>query len=291
MQQSPIPLIYIGGYGRSGSSVLDRLVAERVGGLSGGELCNLFAWADDDQPCSCGALVTACSLWGPVLSAVSLETGSSFGELRAMNDAAEFHDRDLVTWRAVWELVFRQLAAAGVRVIIDSSKSARGRHRLDHLNELGAVDVRLFVHLYRRLPAVMHSRRRGNNVRMERGEPSGSPAVASLRAAVGWWRANRAARRFATGPVPYFPLDYDRLVIDPDEACVAIAKQSLGHTDTVPAAALSHTIAGNRLLRQNWDGSVRADESWRTELPTVLRSLASGVEWSAARLGVVPRGD
>ena len=63
MTLKPI-VIYIAGYGRSGSTVLDILLGNHPKIASGGELWQLpFLWQVRDIRCTCGKAFTECALW------------------------------------------------------------------------------------------------------------------------------------------------------------------------------------------------------------------------------------
>ena len=62
-------IVYIAGYGRSGSTLLERILATHhsIEGL--GETSSIFrSLSQEDAYCSCGDLVLQCPVWGPTLS-------------------------------------------------------------------------------------------------------------------------------------------------------------------------------------------------------------------------------
>ena len=137
--------------------------------------------------------------------------------------------------------------------------------------------------------AVVFSRRRGNNRLLEEGAQSGNQTVASARAVVGWWRANRTAARRAAGWVPRsVSLSYESVVANPERACGDVMTIGFGSTQPSGEAILEHAVAGNRMLRGAWDGLIRPDVAWMVGLPRRWRILAAGVEFVARRAGVVP---
>ena len=70
-------LIYVGGYGRSGSTVLERLLTRHSTVIGCGEVVRL-SWANYDpgMKCTCGALPKDCAIWGRFL-----DTGLSHPQL------------------------------------------------------------------------------------------------------------------------------------------------------------------------------------------------------------------
>ncbi len=284
-------VVYVGGYGRSGSSVLDSLLADRLGALGGGELCNLFSWAADGRDCSCGLPVTRCPVWAPVVERVCAETGRSLGELVPVLDDAERRHGNAQVWTAAWSTVFESLAEAGTTVIVDSSKTAGGRRRAVLLAELAGTRVALFVHLHRSLPAVLRSRQRGGNLALEDGSRAGGGARGAARALVGWVTANRSACRQGTSAERAVSLDYDTFAADPEAALARIEAvlRELGAPLDTTRSPGRHAIAGNRVLRSGWDGSVTVDAAWRDELGPAWRVLGQVVQAATAAAGWLPR--
>lgn len=272
----PLRVIYLGGYGRSGSTLLDQLLAHALMALGAGELCQLFAWAELSRECSCGRPVLECTYWGPVVRKTLVETGRSLGELRAITDLAEIRGKMVDEWQQIWTIAFAAMRSQGTTVIIDSSKTAGGRRRASLLQRLPNVEVPLFVILERSLPGVIHSRRRGNNITLEWGDHSAArptagirlwrPIPVGLRATIGWIRANNLALSEAKRAVRYMRISYEELTADAVGTIAAISGAA-GVSGAVPAIDRTHAIAGNRMLRAGWSGKIAPDYSWRRELP------------------------
>lgn len=84
----PATVIYIAGYGRSGSTLLERVLAAHPGIEGLGEVEHLCR-ADDLHAvnCGCGEPIDSCELWGPVVEALASEF--DFGRVRGLQDAAD----------------------------------------------------------------------------------------------------------------------------------------------------------------------------------------------------------
>ena len=62
-----VPVLFIAGFGRSGSTLLDRLLGSTPGVHSGGELAAIWTHGlVDDRLCSCGAPFSGCPFWRAV---------------------------------------------------------------------------------------------------------------------------------------------------------------------------------------------------------------------------------
>ena len=61
---APVRVLFIGGWGRSGSTLVERLLAEMPDVVGAGEVTHLWRRAlADNQPCACGAPFDACPFW------------------------------------------------------------------------------------------------------------------------------------------------------------------------------------------------------------------------------------
>jgi hypothetical protein len=287
---APVRVVYIGGYGRSGSSLLDALLAERLDALSAGELGLLFNWAARGKPCSCGESVTACELWGPTLRSVTSWSGLGLAELAEISTAGEFGQaRRRSDWQAIWSRVFEHLRDHhGVELVVDSSKTAGGRVRHELLDTLPTAQLELFVHLHRSAHAAAYSARRGNNFALEDGSVVRGSALEVVRALLGWLRANTSATRFRKGVrEAAVVLAYEDFVLDPEGHLNELVS-SVRPASATLSAGREHAIAGNRIRRQGWGGQVRVDDEWRVGLPAGWAGLASVIEWAAHLARVVP---
>lgn len=270
-------IVYIGGYGRSGTTMLDRALALVPGTIGLGECAHLLrAFAGGAvASCSCGEPVARCPLWGEVWNAavpVVERNGGAEALVRsfaAVEGPARFA-RDppaetLRTYRAVWEAIFAALdtLTPGGAVLIDSSKSSRltAARPVALADDLG-LDVR-FVHLVRDGRGVLWSVRRGGNRALEGGN---ARPGAGLRAIGGYtvahWFASRVARRLSPGACTR--VSYETLCTAPDEELAQLADR-LGlewptdwRTRREPAP---HRFAGNR-NRLESHLVVRADDGW-----------------------------
>src|SRR5690606_26342504 len=72
----PIRVVFIGGYGRSGSTLLDRMLSQCPGFLSTGELRHPWERSlTENQLCGCGEPFRECAVWQRVLQAAYGEGG------------------------------------------------------------------------------------------------------------------------------------------------------------------------------------------------------------------------
>lgn len=264
MSGSPPVVVYIGGYSRSGSTLLDLILSRALGAFGGGELCRLPAdWSV--RRCSCGQRYPDCAFWGGLTlvaeddrrrAARRVEGGRLARGLRR----AGRRDREL--HRDTIRRVFGHAAAmSGCDVVIDSSKTARAAVGRARALAGAGLDVR-YVHLVRSPYGVADSYERiGSNIAFEHGLEQ--PRGRVLRATVGWALANRAAERDRrAAPWPTSVVAYEDLVRDPGPVARRVIRE-LGFTAPASTPAVEfedpggHAVAGNRMRRE--DGVVRVE--------------------------------
>jgi hypothetical protein len=145
---------YIGGSGRSGSTILDMMLGANASAFSTGQLAELRSWIDTHGYCTCGRVIDECPFWSQVLTSdevsvlptlnVAGRAHKITGTLRAITlgtTPAEAREAD-----AAWSLFARIAASTGKRVVIDSSKAALRLAQL--MNSADGTRVRL-IHLVR----------------------------------------------------------------------------------------------------------------------------------------------
>ncbi len=294
MSERPV-VVYVAGSGRSGSTLLERLLARVDGVVEVGELVDLFRRvAPADERCGCGEPFSRCGFWtdvgerafggwDPALVAdtraltarlarqrhvPALLTAGVLADRRARADLRTYGDRYARLYRAV-------LDVSGARVVVDASKWAA---QALAVSRSGAVDLRL-LHLVRDARGVAFSWAKAG---VERPHAAGSVMVmASSRSAgtAARWTALQgqiglSRNRFGAST----RVRYEDLVADPHGTC-GRALHELG-LDRVPAALAAlvpdadgrvdlpagHGLSGNPSRFRTGPQALRADEQWRRDL-------------------------
>jgi hypothetical protein len=251
-------LVYIGGYGHSGSTLLEYLLAASPKVVACGEVASVLRERGRKGKCTCGRQVTLCPVWGSLLASTETLDGMT-------------HER-----------LARALVAqdgGAHALLVDSSKtawrSAAVPFRL--ASELGQ-DFRL-VHLVRdpravSWSAVKKSGRRGTRPLMP---------LRSASAALGWWIANLACERFGRlYPDRYLRLRYEDLACSPAGAMrdlfAKLVPQSEWPAEGIGANDNRHQLYGNRMRSASLSlAEVKEDTGWRRDMPDVYRSLVSAL--------------
>lgn len=272
--------IYIAGYGRSGSTLLEMLLAERLNGICLGEVCGLFDRERNGEGvvCSCGSVVgSGCDCWDSVCRDVSQDFELPQTDLhRYLLEAEKIKpkkNRDVAQkYEAIWKNIFGRILEER-HLYIDSSKTARGNTRLEYLDNILGKDL-LVIHLVRNPGAVMFSRKRGKNTPGKLEKP---PAFVRLRTVYGWWKANKYVREVKSGLVNgVVSVRYEDLVKDPESVVQNISKYC-GEKVFKDGYPKDHAIAGNR-TRKRGVSVIREDDEWKSGLgyldKLLLKSLA-----------------
>jgi hypothetical protein len=248
-------VVYIGGYGHSGSTLLEYLMAGSPSVLACGEVVSCLrkrAANESEKRCSCGRTASSCPVWG-FLYASDRSLPVTHSELL----------HELV------ENVDGQHAA-----IVDSSKTAwRSLSAPFRLRRKFGSEFTL-VHLTREPTAVSWSVLKQKDRRANRcGRRLRHPMLRCGWVVLGWGLANLSCELF--GMIyrkQYLRLRYEDLARSPAEALATLFAKLLPHVrweaDEAGATDNRHQLQGNRIrFREIAIEDVKEDLSWRAEMP------------------------
>jgi hypothetical protein len=307
-------VLFVGGLGRSGSTLLELLLAQSPDVCAVGEVVHLWERAlGADERCGCGERFTACPFWRQVGEhAFGGWSTVDRDEVLALKDRvdrtrhiprlakASLAPAELADVRRYADLYTRIYRAAsevtGARVVVDSSKHASLAFALRWAEGL---DLRV-LHLVRDSRAVAYSWgkqvRRPEVVDGEDFMPTFSPFEVSK-----LWTAQNAAFHLLASRASVLRLRYEDFTADPagtvrrlrefaglpdDPASLRIltgddsrsARPAPGG-DLEPSPPASpvrvHSVAGNPLRFSGGPLQVRRDEAWRSRLPRRSRAVVS----------------
>ena len=297
-----VRLLYVGGTGRSGSTLLERMLAVNPECFAAGEL--RYIWERgfrDNLLCSCGEPFRQCEFWQAVES-------EGFGRLegaqleRILNAVESIRRFRFVPWLAMRrprsklaELVFpdveealvklyRAIAAvSGCSVIVDSSKDGPYAFVLD---AIPALNMSL-VHLVRDSRAVAYSWRR-RKLRPEITDtPTFMPQFPAGRTAYEWVLYNLAFEFFGLRRQSYMRVRYEDLVVDPASILSrvsafagfdpALPQQKRTGDASVPPPSLNHSVSGNPIRFVEEPLRIRPDVEWREAMPVGSRALVTAI--------------
>lgn len=257
-------ILYIAGYGRCGSTILDIILSGHPEITGVGEVTFLLEdWADSGRHCSCGIAYQNCDFWKglfsnqtplPQMTKLTRKIEKRSFVLRLLLGIISREDRQV--YHAYQEKVLAHIVSqTGSSIVVDSSKSARDAlGRFVALSKLAGQDVYV-LHLVRDGFAVMESQIvTGDNWALE-GQTTSYRWLA-LRTAFGWVITNVWVPLLGRllGPNRYMLLRYEDFIENP-----AVALQAIGQFCGFDAGVLierinhddyfnvGHMVGGNRV--------------------------------------------
>lgn len=285
-------VVYVTGLGRSGSTLLDRLLARLPGVTAHGELASVWTRGlARNAHCACGARFFDCPFWREVgreafgdWSLIDLDEVErdrlAVDRLRHLpalvRTASDLPPAPLLRRRDLLTRLYDALAGvAGAEVVVDSSKWLSTALLLARAPML---DVR-FVHLVRDPRGVACSwETRVDRPDATAGESAQLHQYDSVRVAARYLAYNAL---IAATPLlrPRALLRYEDLVASPSEALERVGRLAgLDRIDTsflgdgTVEVSAGHTLGGNPIRLATGPVTLRLDERWRTSLPAARRA-------------------
>ena len=289
-------VLYLGGLGRSGTTLVERLLGELPSVRALGEVVHL--WQRDilnDERCGCGARFSACTFWRRVGErAFGGWTNVDVARIHALRAAVERTRHiprlvaaqqappDVREYAGFYARVYAAAAdVAGARVVVDSSKHSALAHVLRWADD---VDLRV-VHVVRDARGVAYSWTKT----VTRPETDGAAEMTRYspgRSALLWNAHNAAFGLLARRGVPVRRIRYEQFLADPRTALrelatyadIPIANGDLrflgdGHADL----SVGHSAAGNPMRFTVGRLPLRRDDAWVRALPSGQRRLVGAV--------------
>jgi Sulfotransferase family len=311
MTAEPQKVLYIGGFGRSGSTLVERILGQLPGFCSSGEV--VFIWQRgliDGQLCGCGVPVPECEFWSRVGK-------TAFGgwdqidahEMLALQKRVDRNryipsmvapklrpaaQADLDRYTDVLSKLYRAIGeVAGARVVIDASKHASTAFLL---RRVPGIDLRV-VHLVRDSRGVAYSWTKEVKKPEVTGDDAFMPQYSPSSSGRQWVAYNLMfdalglldARGFGGTPrKASMLLRYEALMAEPRQGLERI----LAHVDEPVTAGsfdflgdgwvdlgCDHTVAGNPMRFHQGRLDLRLDQAWTTKLPERDRKVVTAITW------------
>ena len=294
--QPPVRVLYILGSGRSGTTLLSRVLGQVEGVFSAGEARQIWhrSFANCRQ-CGCGSLFRECPVWSQVFQ-------QAFGGFDKVTDEVLFRlrrspvgtralgmlympgrralfERELSHYSHTLEALYQSIAdVTGDRLIVDSSKYPTYSYLL---NLVPTIDISI-VHLVRDPRAVVHSWRR------VKASPEESLTSMSAWYAAGMWHTwNRAGERiWRDSDVAYLRLRYEDFVSHPRRLTQKILEFAEHRADSLPFRnehevylEQDHSAAGNPDRFSHGVVEIKDEERWREQLAPFDRWVTERITW------------
>lgn len=284
-----ITVLYLGGLGRSGSTLLERAVGQLDGVANVGELVHLWERGlRDDELCGCGERFHACPFWTSVGERAfggwqSFDPDAAV-RLRYQVDRNRYAPLLLAPWlsagfQARHRTYARRLAklyraiadVSGTDTIIDSSKHASYALLL---RDVPGIDLRV-LHVVRDSPAVAHSWSKQVLRPEVVSRDDWMPVYGPIKSATYWDIQNGMFEVIRKVGVTTALLRYEDFVAAPKDALLGVLRL-LGRDDDPSLLSFldgdsidlhpTHTVAGNPMRFVSGRVDVRADDRWRAEM-------------------------
>jgi hypothetical protein len=313
-----VSVIYIGGDGRSGSTLLDLMLDQIPGFVAVGELN--YVWERGlrkNEPCGCGARFRECSFWEQVgLEAFGGWEKVDLPELLRLEQSVTRLRRwpvlmaspllprvhkEAVTYAGHMERLYLAIArVSGARCVVDSSK-----------NPCVALLLRLMpsvrsriVHMVRdsRGVAFSWSRRVLRAEALAGSKDSYMPTFTSWESGLVWTVKNLQHDLMKARGIPHLFLRYESLVADPRSQ----VERLLSYYGVEPLPDVSylddgrldfgsnHTVSGNPLRFKRGPVPLRLDDEWRHAMGRANRLRVVLLTWplllAYGYLGRAPAG-
>jgi hypothetical protein len=297
-----VPVLFIGGLGRSGSTLVDRVLGQTPGVCSVGEL--VFLWERGllaNERCGCGEPFDGCPFW----KEVGLRAFGGWDRI----DASAVHARQrrvdrtryvpllLAPWlspgfgrrmTAYAEALRRVYAAvatvSGAALVVDSSKHASTAALV---RATPGIDARI-AHLVRDPRGVAWSwSKLVDRPDVTTGGASMMARLGSARVAARWQTSNALLALVRTrGAV----LRYEDFVDRPEHATrrlLALGGIEAGELpqfldERTVALGTDHTVAGNPLRFTTGTIEIRADDVWRRSMPAGRQALVAALTFPSS---------
>lgn len=294
-----IKIILISGYGRSGSTLIDKLIGHIDQFVSVGELNNIWERAvGGNELCECESPFRECSFWSEVMRV-------AFGKEWILDGPA----LNALMWQVCHPLRFMQLAGwmrkgeryrqkqdrylqyldrlyrgihkvSGGKIIVDSSKNPF--HGF-FVKSLPGYDVRV-IHLVRDSRAVAYSWKKRLNYLPERDEclkPRGF-----FRSMVAWLGSNIFAEVLATQSLYSCLLRYEDFSAYPERTLKTVFETLNVRSVKMPflnagiaQLSLNHMVAGNPSRFKKGDIRIECDNAWVSGLSWLEKLYVSLLTW------------
>ncbi len=282
-------VLFIAGWGRSGSTLLERLVGQHGAAASVGEMRDLWLRGlVEDRRCGCGERFSACPFWTAVgQAAFGGWDRLDVGRVQALRDRL---DRPwtlpLLLWpgslparvrtpleeyAAVLRTVYTAIAqVSGRRTVIDSTKIAT--HAL--VLRRAGLDLRV-VHLVRDSRGVMFSWQKTVTRPDAVGDPDVMLRYGPVTGSARYVLYNGYAHLLRALRLPYVFLRYEDLVQDPPAGLAEVLRLldvpaerggAPAAGSGMPSLRATHTIDGNPMRMQSGPLRIAPDERWRSDM-------------------------
>ena len=293
-----VKVLYIGGQGRSGSTLLGRLLGQIDGYIHVGEVEHIWHQYRRSKFCGCGEPFAQCQFWASIVehgygSAENLDIDGMLALKHSLERTKTFHKllfplkpreqaRQFWDYRNTLGTLYRSICeVAGARVIVDGSKYPTYGYVLQNTP---GVDVRV-VHLVRDSRAVAYSNQRQKGESDSKGQRLFLKTVGPVKTSAEWSIHNTLTEWFRPSGGRYLFMRYEDLIADPARNVELLCDwlhepaEDLGFLSSAEIALdAQHNINGNP-DRFNQKIKLRLDTEWIDRMAPKQRRLVTALTY------------
>lgn len=285
-------VLYVGGFGRSGSTLVERVVEAAPQAVSLGEVVHLWRrGVVENELCGCGEPFDRCPFWTAVgerafggwsmldvdrILALQREVDRQRHVPRTLRPFSRRTRAAMRRYTGYYRAVYEAAASvSGAEIVVDSSKHASTAAVL--ANDPG-IDLRV-LHLVRDSVAVAYSwsKEVSRPETADRGE--GMTRYSSSRASLLWSSNNLLVALVRLARRPVERLRYEDFVRNPSHALRRVWRRLDLPGDFTPRIEQGvgvelergHSIGGNPMRFREGPVVIRVDDAWRTAMPARQR--------------------
>jgi hypothetical protein len=299
---SRTPVLFLGGLGRSGTTLLERLLGQVAGMQPLGESVHLWMrGVRDNERCGCGQAFSDCEWWRSVGDkafggwsnvdvAEVTRLRRKVDRLRNVPAIAMSDSDDLREYRSFYAKVYAAAEElSGARCLIDSSKHPSLAHCL---RRDPTVDLRV-VHVVRHPCAVANAwtkQVKRPDVTADQTSNEFMIRYTPERTAALWNGENLALESLRTLGVPVHRVRYEDLAADPARTLAEVLNFA-GVDDDVSAVmdgnraslGVAHTVSGNPIRFTTGPVTIQLDEAWHSQFSSRDQGRVKALTWPVAR--------
>jgi hypothetical protein len=303
MPEDRLKVLYVTGFGRSGTTIFDNILGQLDGVFAAGELHYIWDRSlAQNRLCACGETFSDCPVWQKTMAGLATDiepdTARLTGIRESLNPRRSIWARlsgtsladspEVAEYAAAMERLYRGVAdATGSRVIVDSSKSPALGHLLDVMPGIESY----VVHLVRDPRAVAFSWLKQKIYDPSGAEPMYMSRHPPARSAKLWMVWNFTAEMiWGRRAGRYLRLRYEDFTAYPRETLEQVVRLVLEDVPPLPFTGDSevnltqnHSMAGNPSRFKTGPVTIRRDDTWRQELPRPTQRLVTLLTWPLAR--------
>lgn len=290
MHNSKVKVLYIAGFERSGSTIVNRVLGQIEGFVAWGELRDIWQHGMiENRRCTCGASFRDCPAWTKILD-------EAFGGITQINPqkmigllqktrarilphyfgTAKFLKSNVEEYLNNLESLYRAIqTTTGSKVIVDSTKASWYGYVL---GMLPTIDL-FVVHIVRDPRGVCYSLQQ----RKLKGEPE-CQWYNPLHASLSWNLKNAAVEMLLdTSPERYLIIRYEDFVQNPQTAVESVlnllqepAPQLPFIDNSTVEMDVDHIFAGSPSSRSQTGGvKLQLDDKWKQKMNPIDKALVT----------------